>query len=160
VGYAVAPAGVVDGARLRETLEEVLPDYMVPAAVVVLPAWPRTASGKVDRRALPAPEVAASTHAHRVPGTPLEAVVCQVTAEVLGIEAVGLDDNFFALGGHSLLAIRLVTRLQEALAVDLPMPQVFAAKTIEELAAVVCVLKQLETGALPGAAAATGVIEI
>ncbi|HVR95972.1 MAG TPA: amino acid adenylation domain-containing protein, partial [Thermoanaerobaculia bacterium] len=121
--------------ELRQSLRERLPDFMVPAAFVPLEALPLSPNGKVDRKALPAPETQSVPEAYRAPRTPVEEVVAGIWAELLGVDQIGLDGHFFALGGHSLLAARVTSRLRSALGVELPVRDLFEAPTVEELAA-------------------------
>src|SRR5882757_4760664 len=136
VGYVVAAApGAVDAGELRSALAERLPDYMVPAALVVLERLPLTPNGKLDRRALPAPEPVAAA-VLRGPRTPQEEVLCALFAEVLGVARVGIDDNFFELGGDSIMSIQLVSRARLAGLVITPRA-VFQHKTVAALSGVV-----------------------
>src|SRR5436190_4346558 len=135
IGYVVAAVGaVVDTASLRAALSRQLPDYMVPSALVVLERLPLTPNGKLDRRALPEPELG-SPHSHRAPRTPQEAILCSLFAEVLGLDRVGVDDNFFERGGHSLLATRLIGRIRATLNVEVAIRSLFEAPSVEALAA-------------------------
>jgi acyl carrier protein len=133
VAYAASDGA--DPADLRDYLADRLPGYMVPAAVVVLPALPMTANNKLDRRALPAPERAVGGPGCRRPSSPAEEVLAGLFAELLDCDEVGVDDDFFALGGHSLLAARLVGRVRAALGVELALRRVFDTPTVAGLAA-------------------------
>ena len=117
---------------VRQQLSARLPDYMVPAQIMVLDELPLTSSGKIDRKALPAPVFAATSF--RAPRTQTEKVVAEVFAEVLGVDRVGLDDDFFALGGDSLIATRVTARLQVALGREVPVRYLFDASKVEGLA--------------------------
>jgi len=133
VGYVVPAAGAdVEASWLRQALGRSLPDYMVPAAIVVLDALPLTPNGKLDRRALPAPEFRPTVS--RLARSPQEEILCGLFAEVLGLERVGIDDNFFALGGHSLLATKLISRVRSTLGVEVSIRSLFECPSVAELA--------------------------
>jgi hypothetical protein len=121
--------------ELRRALESELPEHMVPSAFVLLGELPLTANGKVDRAALPAPERAAEPAGEWIaPATPLEELLARVVGDVLGVERVGMGDNFFDLGGHSLLATQLVSRLTQGHGVPVTLQMVFDAGDLNELA--------------------------
>ncbi|MFQ6332085.1 amino acid adenylation domain-containing protein, partial [Nocardia sp. CWNU-33] len=147
VAYVIAaPNGGLDIETLREDLGKQLPAYMVPSVVIVLDEFPLNASGKLDRKALPAPVFEAAVF--RAPTTPVEEIIAATYADVLGLERVGLDDDFFALGGNSLSATQVAARLSAALDTDLGVRELFEASTVGALAA------RAETRAGAGARAA------
>jgi thioesterase domain-containing protein/acyl carrier protein len=133
VAYVVARGQSISAPALREHLRHHLPDYMVPQAIVSIDKLPLTPSGKLDRRALPAPDAIAN-QTRRTPRTPQEEILCGLFADILGVERVGIDDNFFELGGHSLLAIRLISRVRSSMEVDISIRSLFEAPTVEALA--------------------------
>ncbi|MFZ2530050.1 MAG: amino acid adenylation domain-containing protein [Rhodococcus sp. (in: high G+C Gram-positive bacteria)] len=146
IGYVVAAGGHdVDPQRLRDRLGDELPGYMVPTQILVLDALPITANGKLDRRALPVPEF--ESRPFRAPENPVEQTVADVYADLLGVDRVGLDDDFFALGGNSLSATQLVARLGAALDTTVPVRAVFETPTVGSLAAAVS--HTVGTGARP-----------
>jgi amino acid adenylation domain-containing protein len=124
---------------LYHFLKRKLPEYMVPSAFMLVKAFPLTPNGKVDRQALPAVDTArpALEEAFLAPRNPVEEVLAGIWADVLGLERVGVQDNFFALGGHSLLATQVVSRINEAFQFDLPLIALFEASTVAELSTVV-----------------------
>ncbi|WP_459746952.1 condensation domain-containing protein, partial [Pseudomonas sp. 3A(2025)] len=115
---------------LREALKAVMPDYMVPAHFVCLNHLPLTANGKLDRKALPAPDAGQQQQRYVAPQSELEQQVAAIWAEVLQIERVGLTDNFFELGGHSLLATQVISRVRQVLEVELPLRVLFEAPVL------------------------------
>jgi acyl carrier protein len=132
VGYVVGEGVDIDA--VRAGLSSRLPGHMVPAALVLLDALPLMPNGKLDRKALPDPELQAAEYV--APRTPLEETICAVFADVLAVEQVGVTDNFFTLGGHSLTALRAVSQIKEQLNVDLPIRSLFDNPTPAELAVV------------------------
>ncbi|MBC2879823.1 MULTISPECIES: non-ribosomal peptide synthetase [Streptomyces] len=136
VAYVVARPGTEpDGAGLLARAGELLPDYLVPAAVVILETLPLTGNGKLDRRALPAPDfAAAASPSGRGPRTPREEVLCGLFAGVLGLPQIGIDDNFFHLGGDSIRATRLISRARSALKAELSVRVLYENPTVAALA--------------------------
>jgi acyl-coenzyme A synthetase/AMP-(fatty) acid ligase len=139
VAYIVSPPGATSVEELRRGLQKTLPEAMLPSAFVLLEAFPLTQSGKVDRRALPAPERSQhGTGAEFVaPRTPLEEEVAQVWRDVLKVDRVGVSDTFWELGGHSLLATRALSRIEELFEIDLPLQTLFSSPSLGEFAAMV-----------------------
>ncbi|HKW01048.1 MAG TPA: amino acid adenylation domain-containing protein [Vicinamibacterales bacterium] len=139
VAYVVPDRPGVSTSALASQLGSVLPDYMVPSLFVTLETLPRTTAGKIDRRALPAPDETTPRHAGSVvaPRTPVEELLRALWAEVLHTDAnqIGVDDDFFSIGGHSLIAMQLVGRIHAVFGCDLPIRAIFEARTIAALAA-------------------------
>jgi acyl carrier protein len=120
-----------------------LPDYMVPNAFVILETLPLTSNGKIDRRALPPPNLDIEpSDKYVAPHTPIEEILVNIWSEVLKVEKVGINDNFFELGGHSLLATKLVAQIRDRLEIELPLRQLFNSATLAELAQEIEQLKQ------------------
>jgi hypothetical protein len=119
-------------------LQTKLPDYMVPSAFVFLETWPLTSSGKINRRALPAPDMSRPelADAYLAPRNPTEELLSGLWAEVLGLDRVGVEDNFFELGGHSLQAVQLISKMSAATKRELSLKVIFSHPTVAALAAV------------------------
>ncbi|MEI5103117.1 phosphopantetheine-binding protein [Streptomyces sp. PmtG] len=124
---------VPDPDELQDHLSDRLPDYMVPAVYVPLERLPLSPNGKLDLKALPEPELTATTP-YRAPRNAREETLARLFAEVLGLEQVGIDDGFFELGGHSLLATRLITRARGELGIEIPIRKLFDLPTVAALA--------------------------
>ncbi|HVR97798.1 MAG TPA: amino acid adenylation domain-containing protein [Thermoanaerobaculia bacterium] len=155
VAYVVAVGEAPPDSELRSFLRRRLPDYMLPAGFVWLEELPRTANGKLDRDVLPATgELGSWRPAHVAPRNELERAIAAVWQEVLGVDRVGIDDNFFDLGGHSLIMLRVHSRLRSLVAAELPMVTLFEYPTIGELAKHLSAVQTQETAAprapLPG----------
>jgi amino acid adenylation domain-containing protein len=132
VAYVVATTPVAD---LRGRLQRILPSYMLPSAFVALDALPLARSGKLDVQALPPPDDSETANEYVAPRTPVEQVIAEIWADVLGRERVSVMDDFFALGGHSLLVMRLTSSIEAAFGVRLPIRAVFDGPTLEVMAA-------------------------
>ena len=126
----------VDQSELRAHLSDWLPEFMLPSAIIAVDALPMTPSGKLDRTALPDPEQESEPGADYVaPRTPVEQAIAEIWAHVLGLQRVGVQDDFFALGGHSLLATQVVAQVRSDFAVELPLHSLFTYPTVASLAA-------------------------
>ncbi|MEU2257913.1 amino acid adenylation domain-containing protein [Nocardia xishanensis] len=150
VSYVLGAPGVeVQPEALKAAVGESLPSYMVPTVIMVLDSVPLTPVGKVDRRALPAPDFGMRTAVRRPPSTPREETLAGLYAEVLGLDAVGVDENFFALGGDSIISIQLVSRARAA-GLRFSARDVFERKTVAALAAVATDAADTAVLELPG----------
>jgi amino acid adenylation domain-containing protein len=138
VGYVAANREAnLDSDKLRQALQSELPEYMIPGAVVVLEKLPLTANGKVDRKALPEPEAQSRSKQYRAPQTVTEQMVAQIWAEVLRLDEVSADDDFFSLGGHSLLATQVISRIREKCHAEIALRTIFESPVLERFAAAV-----------------------
>jgi acyl carrier protein len=134
IAYAAVRDRSVAVEALRDYLKEQLPDYMVPAAIVLLPKLPLNANGKIDRQALPEPEAAAAASAYVKPATPTEEAVAAIWEEVFKRERIGAQENFFDSGGHSLLATQVVSRVRQRFEVEVAMRVLFERPTVRGFA--------------------------
>ncbi|WP_373994471.1 phosphopantetheine-binding protein, partial [Duganella sp. Root1480D1] len=139
VAYLLPQEGVqLEAATLRQQVAEALADYMVPSAFVTLATFPLNANGKVDRKALPAPEQEdLARQRYEAPCGEVEQQVAQIWQDLLGVEQVGRHDDFFELGGHSLLAVQLMSRLRQQFEVEVDLGDLFADASLEAFAATV-----------------------
>jgi amino acid adenylation domain-containing protein len=136
VAYVVVREAALGVEQIREYLKTQLPDYMVPGAIVSLVRLPLTANGKIDRQALPEPEQAPEQdRGYVAPRTPSEQIVAKIWAEVLNLERVSVNDDFFRIGGHSLKATQVISRVRKQLRKDLPIHVMFEHPTVAEIAA-------------------------
>src|SRR6185369_11375037 len=135
VAYVMTANGALPVARWREALREGLPDYMVPAAWVALPALPLLSNGKVDRKALPEPAGPAPGVELVAPRTYVEEIVAGIWAQVLGIAHLGVEENVFDLGAHSLMSTQVASRVSRELGIELPLRRLFELPTVALLAA-------------------------
>ncbi|MGD9657834.1 MAG: amino acid adenylation domain-containing protein [Methylocystis sp.] len=136
IAYVASPADRFFSEELRRHIRSTLPDYMVPEAFIRLDALPLSPNGKVDRKALPTPELELSISSRRVaPRNPTEETIAQIWMDLLGAPDVGVNDNFFDLGGHSLLAARVASRIRSIFAIELPLRELLEASDISDLAA-------------------------
>ena len=128
---------------LRRYLQQRLPDYMVPSAFITLDSLPLTANGKLNLRELPSPEPMRPELSvnYRTPRTPIEKLLCDLWVELLDVERVGIDDNFFDLGGHSILGTVMISSVRKQINVDLPVRTIFELPTVAELASLISEIK-------------------
>jgi acyl-coenzyme A synthetase/AMP-(fatty) acid ligase/acyl carrier protein len=159
IAYLVPVPGVpLTPAELRGALLQTLPDYMIPAAFVMIDAMPTTPNGKLDRKALPAPDFAAvrKTRDSVPPSTDTEIALARIWESLLKVDKVGIHENFFDLGGHSILAVRLMTQIRSSFGVQLPLHHIFRTSTISGLAALIESKLWIQSGPHMADAAAAG----
>jgi acyl carrier protein len=152
VAYWVdGPGGSATSSDLRAFLRGKVPEYMVPSLLVKLESMPLTPSGKIDRKALPAPDASQRRggQVYVAPRTATERVLAQLCGELLGVAEVGVQDNFFDLGGHSLLATQLISRIRREFEIELPLRTLFERPSIEGLAVAIDQARAVEPAALP-----------
>jgi acyl carrier protein len=147
VAYIVPQTEIkLESSELRSFLKNKLPEYMIPNAFVFLEVLPLTPNGKVDRRALPTPDIQSELiDKYVAPRTATEEILAQIWAQVLKVDLVGINDNFFILGGHSLLATQLVSRIRSSFKVEISLHELFNVRTLAELAQLIGKLQQQNT---------------
>ncbi|MBG1259151.1 amino acid adenylation domain-containing protein [Nostoc commune] len=133
VAYLVSHQESLTSSQLRDFLKQKLPEYMIPSVFVMLEAMPLTPSGKVDRKALPAPDEELSRDNFVLPCTPTEEAIAHIFTSVLGVQQISIHDNFFEIGGHSLLATQVISRLRETFKAELPLRRLFQFPTVAQL---------------------------
>jgi amino acid adenylation domain-containing protein len=148
VGYVVGQEAEVESGELRRYLKEKLPEYMVPSVFVNLAEIPLTTNGKIDRKALPAPDASPLAEAYLDPRNEIEETIAGILRETLELKRVGVHDDFFELGGHSLLATRVTSRLRERFQIDLSLRAIFERPTVAGLAAEITRLRSEHRGQL------------
>jgi amino acid adenylation domain-containing protein len=148
VAYLLRGTNQPDVEELRRLLKTRLPPFMVPSSFVVLESFPVNANGKLDRAALPAPDGTGASRgrSYVAPETPIQHALASIWGEVLSIDPVGVDDNFFDLGGHSLLAVKMLSRVQDALGLEIRLSSLFEHSTIRELSEAVTAVLFTEAG--------------
>ncbi len=138
IDLSVDPQRAPSPERLRDALSRVLAEYMLPAAYIAMDAWPTTPNGKIDRKALPAPQGDVFVVREYVaPRTPIETALVQLWSDLLGVEKIGLRDNFFELGGYSILGLRLMSATRETFGVDVSLRELFEGPTVEQMLEVI-----------------------
>jgi len=132
----VSEESIFDTDQIKQFLRRMLPEYMIPSMIVVMNEMPLSPSGKVDKKALPAPDLDRSLmkSVYVEPRNDIERELVQICEELLGVDQVGVHDNFFELGGHSLLATQFISRVRESLSVELELRQLFETPTVAQIA--------------------------
>ena len=149
-GYVISTDDNDLNAVLKQHLKKSLPDYMIPATIISLTEFPLTPSGKINTRQLPAPDLASILgESYVAPTNTVETILCNIWAAILGLDKVGINDDFFSLGGHSLLATQLLSRIRDQLEINLPLKYLFRYSTVEELGQIISAL-QATTGTTEG----------
>jgi len=149
VAYLVGNESALDIETIRKHLRTGLPDYMIPTAFVLLESLPQTSNGKIDRKALPTPDISARQMQEYVaPRNPTEEILAGIWGDVLGVEKIGVHDNFFELGGHSLLVMQVVSRIQSKFQTKIPIRTLFEEMTIEGLAKTIEAIRWLNENSI------------
>ena len=148
VAYLIPDGTAPTSDELRNSLKQQLPDYMIPSVFVVLETFPLTPNGKLDRNALPAPDINFTSQNFTPPSTPTEILIADIFASLLKVKEVSIDDNFFSLGGHSLLATQVISRLRAIFHIEVPLRILFASPTVAELDQAIHKLQETDSGFL------------